>query len=373
VRRVNLSPAELLKVGMHKNAEQWRGALKGRVDLHIHSGYSPGATVPPRLIARAAEFMSLKAFSLVDHRTIKGYIEASEHIESQQFETRIVPGFEFTSTDVEGDLVRPGERIDILGYCFDVHSDALKNGLEEVRRRDELKAQRRVDAVNRELVNLNLIEARDDHNALTLREMMSSETGGESIGRAAIMNALRNRGFAGMADRFKLDRLFREVDSPDTIFPLRWVMKLIKDSEGLSFVAHPFEVGTLRRRLRIKRTDDKDLNWRNLRNALRDREREHDQVLWKLAFAFKDMGGDGIEAAHCHHMRFPGSRQKLEWLAKLAGLFASGGSDFHIALSERDLVYYDMRTLINMGLAIPEEGRDETVHYSTVADWLDIS
>ena len=77
-----------------------------RVDLHIHTNYSPDSSIQPKIIVEqlyAHPF--IKAVAITDHNTVKGYYKVKE-LASTYRDILIIPGVEVST--IEGDLILLG-------------------------------------------------------------------------------------------------------------------------------------------------------------------------------------------------------------------------------------------------------------------------
>jgi len=74
-----------------------------RVDLHIHTNYSPDATTPPKIIVdQLYAHPFIKAIAITDHNTLEGYYKVHELASTYQ-DILIIPGVEVSTID--GDLI----------------------------------------------------------------------------------------------------------------------------------------------------------------------------------------------------------------------------------------------------------------------------
>ncbi len=124
-------------------------------ELHCHSWYSKGTKIPweclssPRDMVRRAKKLGLSGLALTDHRTTKGWEEASR--EAKRLGLIFIPGVELQT--LEGHLIALGiteevenhltleetiERIHEQGglavapHPFDLKGDGIKNGIKHV-------------------------------------------------------------------------------------------------------------------------------------------------------------------------------------------------------------------------------------------------
>ncbi len=74
-----------------------------RADLHIHTTYSPDASIPPKTIVNQLHAHPyIKAIAITDHNTTEGYHKVQE-LASPYEDILIIPGAEITTT--EGDII----------------------------------------------------------------------------------------------------------------------------------------------------------------------------------------------------------------------------------------------------------------------------
>ena len=74
-----------------------------RADLHIHTTYSPDASIPPKTIVEQLHAHPfIKAAAITDHNTVEGYYKVQELASAYQ-DILIIPGVEITT--VYGDLI----------------------------------------------------------------------------------------------------------------------------------------------------------------------------------------------------------------------------------------------------------------------------
>ncbi|HVP93232.1 MAG TPA: CehA/McbA family metallohydrolase [Acidobacteriota bacterium] len=74
-----------------------------RADLHVHTAYSPDASINPKTIVdQLYAHPFIKAAAITDHNTVKGYYKARE-LASVYEDILIIPGVEVST--VNGDLI----------------------------------------------------------------------------------------------------------------------------------------------------------------------------------------------------------------------------------------------------------------------------
>lgn len=243
---------------------------QARFDLHMHSTSSDG-TVPARELAQWVEKAGMRGFSLTDHDTIEGL----ELAKSGALERGLVfvPGVEISSNYA-------GKSVHILGYGFDIHSQALHEFL-------FLQKQAR-SARNKQLLQ-KLAE-----RGIVIDETKLVARAKGSLGRVHIAQEIVEMGFANtIQEAFAIwigDKACCFVPSasprPDVC------IQAIHKAKGKALLAHPHLMDSA-----------------HAKKTLRD-------------FAW-----DGLEV---FYGRFERSKQMpwLEW-AKKKNWSYSGGSDFH--------------------------------------------
>jgi len=74
-----------------------------RVDLHVHTTYSPDATIQPKIIVEQLyTHPFIKAIAITDHNTVEGY-HKTQKLASAYQDILIIPGAEIST--IKGDLI----------------------------------------------------------------------------------------------------------------------------------------------------------------------------------------------------------------------------------------------------------------------------
>ncbi len=241
-----------------------------KVDLHTHTVYSDGALSPTELVLLAKK-QGLSIISITDHDSINGFREAVEC--GNDIGVEVIPGLEI-STDLDD------KEIHLLAYFIDINNEELQKYLSFFRDERFQRAKRMVN----KLKKLGL--------PITIDDVMDKAQG-SAVGRPHIAYTMIELGiiksYQEAFERYIGDygpAFERKIHvSPQSAF------KLINDSGGLSFIAHP---GFMK---------------------------EH--ILTRLIEA----GVDGIEVIHpCHN---ESQIQFYRGIVNQYCLLESGGSDFH--------------------------------------------
>ena len=243
------------------------------IDLHLHTTASDGLLPPAALVDRAAA-AGLAIIAVTDHDTVGGLAEAVAAARTRA--VRVIAGIEITA-------VENGSDVHVLGYFFDPDSAVLATFLREQRE----DRTRRVREMGDRLRSLGLSV---DVDAL----ISAADTGGRSIGRPAIADALVASGQAvDRTDAF--DRLLGR-GKPGFV-PRRGtaaaaVIETIHAAAGIASLAHPGVTSS-------------------------------DSLIETLS----RQGLDALEVWHSDHA--PDQQRHYGRLADRLGLAKSGGSDFH--------------------------------------------
>lgn len=264
--------------------------MKNKVDLHTHTIYSDGALTPKELLDLAKE-KGLSTISITDHDTIDGIDEAIRY--GKEIGIEVIPGLEI-STDVEG------SEIHLLGYFIDYKNAELKKYLKFFRSERTHRAKRIIKKLNSVGIKISL----DDVKVIA---------NGSPLCRPHIAKAIYNSGYIT-----NYNQAFTKYIGDDKpafekkihVSP-QSAIKIIKDSGGLSFIAHPGHM---------------------------------DESILKTLIT---LGIDGIEVIHSSHKRY---QQKFyRGIVNQYCLLESGGSDFHGGLRNDEVnlgKYFTKRSVL---------------------------
>jgi len=245
------------------------------IDLHTHSVYSDGSMTPTELV-RHAKDSGLSAISLTDHDCIDGVKEAV--CEGERIGLEVVPGIEFS--------VQSKTETHILGYFIDINSDALKEVLPEILRVRRERGVQTEQNLKKQGIDVSYDEA------LTLAP-------GGLVGRAHFARIMVQKGYtASVKEAFDMYLSSgKKGFSSHQYLTDREAVRVIKESGGLSFVAH----------LHLIRLSDEEL--------------------FEYLKSLKDVGLDGIEGYYTEYDEV--MQKKYFEMAKELNLAISGGTDFH--------------------------------------------
>jgi len=247
-----------------------------KADLHNHSYFSDGC-LSPREVVRLASKANCDLFSLTDHDTTHGALEAK--YEADKLGLNVVHGVEISA-------FWRNSTIHILGLGIDIDNDELQTGL-------EFNQKLRKERAKKIALDLSRSGVKD---ALEKAQMIS---GGHMLTRTHFAQMLINEGYC--KDMKSVFRRFLIGRKPGGV-RVEWknfkeVIKWVQSSGGKALIAHPF-------RYRMTHT--------KIKNMLID---------------FKEANGDGFEVVNSNSSNeeiLLGNKWSEEY-----NLLASIGSDFH--------------------------------------------
>lgn len=91
--------------------------MMGKIDLHIHTGYSADGELTPHQIIALSQKLGMTAISITDHNSVRGSREALQPASESQIE--IIPGIEIDCSFQSVDLHVLGYHIDLRKMEFD--------------------------------------------------------------------------------------------------------------------------------------------------------------------------------------------------------------------------------------------------------------
>lgn len=241
------------------------------IDLHMHTVNSDGYLTTIELV-ELVRSKSLAAFSITDHDTAQGFIEAREII--SESDPELISGVELSVTVNEQDL-------HMLAYLFDADHDEFNTALVAFQTDRNRRAERIVARLN------------DMGLPLSMNSVEKSADG-SVVGRPHIAQAMVNEGLVKSFES-AFDKYIGN-DKPAYIPKSKMdpvvAIDLVHRAGGVAVMAHPYINGMV----------------------------THVESLAKA-------GLDGIEVFHYSHSNE--QVRKLKQLAKRLNLAMSGGSDFH--------------------------------------------
>ena len=244
--------------------------MQSKIDLHTHTNHSDGFFTPAQLIDKARE-KNIDILSITDHDNLAAIEEAVEY--GKKVGMEIIPGVEISSDILD-------REIHILGYFVEPGNAELERYLHFFREERLKRADRIVSKLNVIGISLQL----DD----VLKISKNSAVGRPHIAQALVEGGFTNSYYEAFNKYIGNGCVAYEKKvhvSPRSAF------KIINDSGGLAFIAHP---GVM-----------------------------PENILKELIEA----GVDGIEVIHPSH-----NNQLVKFYRGIVNeyfLLESGGSDFH--------------------------------------------
>ena len=248
------------------------------VDLHSHSTASDG-TFPPEEVVRLAQRSGLIGLALTDHDTVGGVKAAAE--EAERLGLAFLPGIEISAIHN-----RPGA-MHLLGYGVDPDSPSLR----------ELS---RHQIEGRNARNPKIVAKLQELGVSIRMDEVEAEAKGDVVGRPHIAAVLLRKGYVSSIkqafDKYLGTKGAAYVDRER--LPPRRAIEMIRESGGLTSLAHPIQLRT-----------------------------ENDAQLERIVKDLADLGLEAIEVIHSDHDQ--AWVEKCGDLADRFGLLKTGGSDFH--------------------------------------------
>ena len=188
-------------------------------DLHVHTVFSDGTSTPEELVAQASK-AGLAAISVVDHDTVEGLSACIDA--GRQKDVEVVPGIELTAE-------YEGAEIHILGYLIDHKSPELREQLASLKENRIQRIHEIVDKLKHLGVNLK-------------PQSVFDIAGKGTVGRLHIARAMVREGLVrSVAEAFQ-KYIGDKCPAYVCGFKLQpyGAIKLIRDSGGVSVLAHPY-------------------------------------------------------------------------------------------------------------------------------------
>jgi predicted metal-dependent phosphoesterase TrpH len=249
-----------------------------RIDLHAHSTASDGTSTPAELVAEAAA-AGLDVMALTDHDTAAGWPAA---IAARPAGLTLVPGAELSCRWRGGPWPIS---LHLLAYLFDPSEPALATELARVRLSRETRAERMVELMYADGIDV------------TWDEVLQAAAGG-TVGRPHLAQALIRRGLVGtVSEAFEPQWLGRRYRVPKDDLDVFLALRLVLGAGGVPVFAHPRA---------------------SVRGPI-----VPDELIVEMAGA----GLFGLEADHTDHS--PLEQAHVRALAGSLGLVTTGSSDYH--------------------------------------------
>ncbi len=200
-----------------------------KIDLHVHTACSDGSLPVSEVVAEAAK-RGIDLLSLTDHDNIECQDEAIAL--AQKYGIGYITGVELNVTFPHPSQLGKTISLDFLGYQYDHHNRKLRNKLETIRERREVRAREILDRLNAEFAKENIPK----FDAADIKNIQDSVDG--SFGRPHIARYLLKKGIVGSVQE-AFDRYLVRLDVPKFPLSLAEASKLIRNAGGKLVLAHP--------------------------------------------------------------------------------------------------------------------------------------
>src|SRR4030042_5603898 len=200
-----------------------------KIDLHIHTKTYSDGNLHIEEVFREAKKRNVDLMSITDHDYIDGQKRAialaKEHNISYITGVELNITFQYPKT---GRAIS----LDFLGYKYDIGNRELKNKLELIRERREIRAREILERLNIEFDKENI--ARFDEE--DIRKIQDSVDG--VFGRPPIARYLVEKGIVS-SHQEAFERYLVKCDVPKFPLSLAEASRLIRNAGGTLVLAHP--------------------------------------------------------------------------------------------------------------------------------------
>ena len=191
--------------------------LQGKkTDLHLHTTVSDGSDTPTELISRVKE-AGIKLFSVTDHDAVKGCGLVMESL--AKGDPDFITGVEFSTRDEQG-------KYHILGYNYDLHSQAVLDTVEKGHSLRMKKVMKRLDFLKTEF---GFVFPEEE-----IQQLLRLD----NPGKPHIGNMMVKYGYAKSKDKAIDDYINKLHNKSEYIRPEE-AIKGIRDAGGIPVLAHP--------------------------------------------------------------------------------------------------------------------------------------
>ena len=268
-----------------------------KTDLHIHSKDCSDGKMTVTEIFKEADRRQIKVISITDHDSIE--CQEMAKTLAEQYGMYYITGVELNISFAHPDYrnSKPGS-LDVLGYQYDIHNQALKQKLRELRKYRKSRAEQILEKINYELAK----EALPPFTHTDLEAI--EETVDGSFGRPHIANYMVKKGLV-FNKQEAFNKYLVKCNVPKMPMSLEEASNLIRTAGGKLMLAHP-----------------NNPNGTSLAVFTKSVKEQHQIILSSMMPWI-----DGIECWHSSHDR----ETILDYLsfARKEGLMVTGGSDCH--------------------------------------------
>jgi predicted metal-dependent phosphoesterase TrpH len=268
-----------------------------KIDLHIHSrDCSDGKMTIPEIFEEAHR-RGIKLISISDHDSID--CQETAQALASEYDIKYITGVELNIS-----FSHPRYRnskpvsLDMLGYQYDIHNQALIKKLKQVREYRRKRAEQILEKVNDEL-------AKEHLKPFTHQDLEAiEETVDGAFGRPHIANYMVKKGIVSNKQK-AFDKYLVKCNVPKMPVSLEEASSLIRGAGGKLIHAHP-----------------SDPNGTSLVSLTPSIQEQH-KIIKESMLPWLD----GIECWHTRHN--PETISAHLAFAKKEGLLVTGGSDCH--------------------------------------------
>ena len=268
-----------------------------KIDLHIHSrDCSDGKMTIPEIFEEAHR-RRITVISISDHDSIE--CQESAQALASKYGMKYITGVELNIS-----FSHPQYRnskpisLDMLGYQYDIHNQALIKKLQQVREYRRKRAEQILEKINEELTKEHL-------KPFTHKDLEAiEETVDGAFGRPHIANYMVKKGIVSNKQK-AFDKYLVKCNVPKMPVSLEEASNLIRGAGGKLIHAHP-----------------SDPNGTSLASLTPSIQEQH-KIIKESMLPWLD----GIECWHTRHS--PETISAHLAFAKKEGLLVTGGSDCH--------------------------------------------
>ena len=268
-----------------------------KIDLHIHSrDCSDGKMTIPEIFEEAHR-RRIKVISISDHDSID--CQETAQALASEYDIKYITGVELNIS-----FSHPRYRnskpvsLDMLGYQYDIHNQALIQKLKQVREYRRKRAEQILEKINDEL-------AKEHLKPFTHQDLEAiEETVDGAFGRPHIANYMVKKGIVSNKQK-AFDKYLVKCNVPKMPVSLEEASSLIRGAGGKLIHAHP-----------------SDPNGTSLVSLTPSIQEQH-KIIKESMLPWLD----GIECWHTRHN--PETISAHLAFAKKEGLLVTGGSDCH--------------------------------------------
>jgi len=200
-----------------------------KIDLHIHTKCSDGNLHIDEVI-REAKKRNIDLISITDHDSLECQKKAVSL--AKKHGITYITGIELNVTFQHPTEPHKSISLDFLGYQFDISNRELKNKLELIRERREIRAREILEKLNIEFDKENIAR----FNQADIKKIQDSVDG--AFGRPHIAKYLVEKGIVSSIQE-AFDRYLVRLDVPKFPLSLAEASILIRNTGGILVLAHP--------------------------------------------------------------------------------------------------------------------------------------